>query len=470
MIETLTLDEARTRRWDVVIAGSSFAAMFFAHALPPGRRVLFVERGRWLTHRARLDGAKPGGMHVPQDNHSGHEKHWVAQYSFGGGSNCWWGQSPRFHPDDFRMATKFGVGRDWPISYDELEPHYAEAEAIMEISGGGNDHVTPRSRPYPYPPHRGTRAEGRLRAFSDLWVPVACARSNGGSRATCCANGVCGRCPVDAKFTVMNGLDRLARPEFAVLLETEVRAVRVEAGSATGVHVRGADGRETEIAGDLVAVAANAIQNAAILHRSGLTGDAVGRYLHEQDAVTALVDLPLPNYYGGTTITGFNYAFYHGADRASRAAVLIELMNMPVALRPEKGRWTERLQLKLVGEDLFRAENRVLLGEDDEARIEWHGHDPYLYAGTEWAKDRLQDILPVPIEKVAFGGYGPSEAHVQGGHVMGDDPTTSVVDRGLRCHEVSGLLALGAGSFASCSAAHPSLTVAALSLHAGRSL
>lgn len=469
-IETLTLDQARERRWDVLVAGSSFAAMFFARGLPAGLSVLLVERGEWLPLADRLAGAKPQGMHVAQTNHSEREKVWIAQYGFGGGSNCWWGQAPRFHPDDFALASRFGVGRDWPISYDTLEPHYAEAEQVMEIAGGGDDHIFPRSRPRPFPPHAGTRAEGRLRAFSDMWVPAPSGRSNGGSRTRCCANGVCNMCPVDAKFTIMNGLDRFARPRFGLLLDSEVRAARIEAGRATGLHLRMRDGREAEITGDLVAIGANAIQNAAILHRSGLTGEAVGRYLHEQDAVTALVDLPLANYYGGSSITGLNYAFYHGADRGPRAGVLVELMNAPVALRPTKGRWTERLQLKLIGEDMPRADNRVVLGADDEARVLWQGHDPYLYDGTEWAKERLQDILPVPVEAVRFGDYGPTEAHIQGGHVMGADPATSVVDPNLRCHEVANLLALGAGAFPTCSPANPSLTIAALSLHAGRAL
>ena len=30
---------------------------------------------------------------------------------------------PRALPEDFRLRTECGVGRDWPIAYDDLEPY-----------------------------------------------------------------------------------------------------------------------------------------------------------------------------------------------------------------------------------------------------------------------------------------------------------------------------------------------------------
>ncbi|OFV96102.1 MAG: hypothetical protein A3F68_04585 [Acidobacteria bacterium RIFCSPLOWO2_12_FULL_54_10] len=32
-------------------------------------------------------------------------------------------------------ASTYGVGADWPLSYDDLEPFYAEAEGVMQVSG-----------------------------------------------------------------------------------------------------------------------------------------------------------------------------------------------------------------------------------------------------------------------------------------------------------------------------------------------
>src|SRR5690606_18069205 len=46
----------------------------------------------------------------------------IIPIGLGGGTNCWFGQSPRLHPSDFALFTRYGVGRDWPVTYDELEP------------------------------------------------------------------------------------------------------------------------------------------------------------------------------------------------------------------------------------------------------------------------------------------------------------------------------------------------------------
>ncbi|GIX13923.1 MAG: hypothetical protein KatS3mg118_1882 [Paracoccaceae bacterium] len=49
--------------------------------------------------------------------------------------------------------------------------------------------------------------------------------------------------------------------------------------------------------------------------RSGIGGPAVGRYLHEQIGQEVLVDIAIPNWFGGTSITGHGWHFWHGADR-----------------------------------------------------------------------------------------------------------------------------------------------------------
>ncbi len=63
----------------------------------------------------------------------------------------------RFHPDDFRMRSRFGPVEelaDWPFGYDELEPYYALAEREVGVAGlvGVNPFEAPRSSPCPLPP------------------------------------------------------------------------------------------------------------------------------------------------------------------------------------------------------------------------------------------------------------------------------------------------------------------------------
>ena len=37
------------------------------------------------------------------------------------------------------MASRFGQGLDWPISYEELEPYYREAEREIGVSADVED-------------------------------------------------------------------------------------------------------------------------------------------------------------------------------------------------------------------------------------------------------------------------------------------------------------------------------------------
>jgi len=442
--------------------------MFFVHGLPRDMSVLIVEKGKVQDHANLVAKGFVNTEAFAQDNRSAHKKSWVAHTMFGGNSNCWWGQTPRFHPNDFRLHSMANKSRDWPLTYEDLEQAYVMVEEMMEVSGGGSDHILPRSRAFPYPPHIPANSDTALRSHDSLWVAAPTARSNGGRRAICCANGVCDRCPIDAKFTVLNSVELFQRPRVALLMDTEVRAVSVEAGVARKAMVRHKEA-EVEIAGSLFALAANGIFNAAILMRSGIRSPALGRYLHEQVSKLVLVDVPARNYFGGTAITGHGYQFYHDVDRSAAAAVLIENINAPASVRLEKGRWTDRIKLKLIAEDIPNSNNRVLL-RDDEPFLEWNGHSGYAEAGIDRALTSLDRILPWEIEGMEVSGFAATEAHIQGTTRMGVDPTDSVVDAGLRTHEVRNLLALGAGAMPSCAPANPTLTLSALSLHAARNL
>ena len=56
-------------------------------------------------------------------------------------------------PDDFRLRSLYGVAEDWPISYQDLEPHYAAAEQALGVAGAMDEPWGPpaagrsRSRP-----------------------------------------------------------------------------------------------------------------------------------------------------------------------------------------------------------------------------------------------------------------------------------------------------------------------------------
>ena len=64
---------------------------------------------------------------------------WTQGRQYGGRSLTWGGITLRFSQDDFRPAQKDGFGPDWPISYDDLSPHYDFVEEFCGIYGQKDD-------------------------------------------------------------------------------------------------------------------------------------------------------------------------------------------------------------------------------------------------------------------------------------------------------------------------------------------
>jgi choline dehydrogenase-like flavoprotein len=71
----------------------------------------------------------------------------------GGSTLAYTGYTPRPQPDDFKIKTEFGVGKDWPIGYEDLEPYFDELEIFLGVSGPSlYPWGPPRKVSYPLPP------------------------------------------------------------------------------------------------------------------------------------------------------------------------------------------------------------------------------------------------------------------------------------------------------------------------------
>ncbi|WP_206928983.1 GMC family oxidoreductase [Roseococcus thiosulfatophilus] len=57
----------------------------------------------------------------------------------GGTTRHWEGKALRMLPDDFRMRSLFGQGRDWPLAYNDLDAHYRAAERELGVAGDVED-------------------------------------------------------------------------------------------------------------------------------------------------------------------------------------------------------------------------------------------------------------------------------------------------------------------------------------------
>jgi len=467
-------------QYDAIIVGTSFSGAFFLKRYlersPANVRVLVLERGQMHTHKWQLEQGRGELNRTTSRSFVNRtpEKRWTFLQTFGGSSNCWYACTPRMLPDDFRLRSRFGVGADWPVQYDELEPYYCEAEEVMSVAGDSDHAPYPRSRPYPLPPHRLTDVDRAFKkAYPDqLFVqPAARPTRATKNRPQCCANTTCGICPIDSKFTVLNELSHLFEdPRVTLELGAAVQAVDVQGGRvATGVRYL-KDGAEHAVRGDLVVLGANAIFNPHILLRSGFTHPELGRGLGEQVGTEVILHLDgVDNYNGSTWVIGHWYGLHGPEARGQRAAAIVELGNMP-KLREERGKWRQIAYLRVIYEDLRQSGNRVIVNaaRPEKPEVIYTGHSAYAQRGLDSLGAELERRLaPLPVEEM-FLRPKPfeTEAHIMGTTVMGNDPATSIVDRYSVHHGVRNLIVLGSGVFPTMAPANPTLTITALALRA----
>jgi choline dehydrogenase-like flavoprotein len=462
--------------YDVVAIGSGFGSLFFLKGFlrqRPKARVLILEWGRFNSHQWQIENQRNSDVsgETLLDNRSG--KPWLFTIGVGGGTNCWWAQTPRLHPADFEMQTRYGVGRDWPISYNDLVPYYVEAEQIILVAGPDDlSSVWPGTPRYPQPPHNMTTADRLMKAAmpdrhfvvpnARLTVPV-----NG--RSACCATGNCGLCPVNAKFTAENSLDSvLSHPQVDICVSAKVERLHVEGGRLKRALFR-KEGREFAAAGDLFVLGANALFSPHILLRSGIGGHGIGQYLCEK--MFGLVEVKLDglkHFDGGTATTCFNTSLLDGEHRRTRGAVTLFVENRFVyGLRTEFGRWREVLPIAFYVEDIPQATNSVALGNNDLPLLERFSYTDYAKKSIGAMLDALPDILrPLPVESIELREMLPATGHIQCTTRMGSTSADSVVDRDLVHHTLRNLVIVGSSTFPTTGSVNPSLTIAALSLRA----
>lgn len=441
-----------------------------------------LERGKMLPHALRLKRARNQPFHSndlissptrPEQlfDNSGSSKPWIFDPNFGGSSNCWTGCTPRFMPNDFQMHSRYGVGTDWPLSYDELEEYYGEAEEIMQIAGPA---ITPypRSGAYPLPPHELSTVDKIMqKAHGSLYIsqPTARASRATGQRAACCTSAICNLCPVNAKFTIENSLLSVYDdPRVQLAYDSQVIALDTAGDRVQGVHFL-RQGKEQHVKAEKVALGANAIFNAHILLNSGDEHPLLGKGLSEQRGINAYLYLNGLNNLGGSSIiTANGFMMYDGDHRRERAGCLIENANYPF-IRNEAGKWRQIAKFKFIYEEIPSLENRVsTTAEISRPATHYQGPSAYTQRAIDHLpKDIEKHFACLPIEKVEIDAYPePTEYHILGTARMGKTAEEGVVDSGLLHHKFRNLWVLGGSAFPSTAPANPTLTLSALSLRA----
>lgn len=530
--------------YDVVVLGAGAGGGVVACVLAEsGARVLLVERGatdpaadpdELRNHRAAIHGlgtrphdAEPRVIEeagVVREVRRPWDPGWHAGARIVGGSTrVYQGVAWRFLPDDFRMASRYGIPEgsslaDWPLTADDLAPHYDWVEWEVGVCGdpGGHVALAPRRRGYPMPPLPEDTEAALLRTGAEHLglatgrVPLLLNSVPRDGRAAC-GGEVCGACvgfpcPTGGRNGTHDTVVPRALAAGATLV-TRARCVEITTagGRVDGVRLVdevGGDGR-TVRAGHVV-VACGAIESARLLlasradqHPAGLGNgtDQVGRHLQGHAFVSAFgsFDRDLTGPGPGATIATLDLAHGNvdaaGAPLVGGGVVGNELRKLPIvhwqwALPPDAPRWglagkeamrdTYRRTGHLFGQvqEVPQAGNRVVLDPRivDDAGVPAAHLSGSTHPETVRTAHHVVDVAAAWLaasgaertwtDQVPTGLLAGT--HQAGTCRMGTDPATSVTDPDGRVHGHRNLWVADASVHVTNGSVGPALTIMAL--------
>lgn len=514
---------------DVVVIGSGVCGSLAAHRLASaGVSVIILEAGPRIdrgeiTANYRSSPWKSDFVHPypmtdwaeresyhPTPNHYLDQAGPVAYKAeylrvVGGTTWHWAAQAWRVLPNDMRIKTLYGVGKDWPITFNDLEPFYYEAEVKMGVSGDPAS-GSPRQQPFPMTPvvpsYLEQRAKERLGSAYPL-VANSCARNSRSydSRPACCGNNNCMPiCPIDAQYhggiaaAAAEGAGAKLVPNASVY-----RLVHDAKGRISAVHYYDQNKESHEVTGKVFILAANGIESPRLLlmsasdkYRNGLanSSDMVGRNLmdHPNCGLTFEADEELWAGRGPMSPSSIQ-TMRDGAFRSEHAAFRLNINNASFASSVAEGlikkgvygkeldqqiraKAARMVNLKNVLEQLPDPKNRVTLSDKKDwlglprPKLYW-SIDDYVLKGTERTKEEFTNIAKLMggtnLKFTPDGKFGNSQ-HITGTMSMGHDPRDSVVDAYGRTHDHDNLFIASTGIMPTSATVNSTLTGVALAL------
>jgi choline dehydrogenase-like flavoprotein len=551
-----------SRNFDTIIVGSGPGGSTAADELTQaGQSVLVLERGRnrlidvndphrllsdyssdeikfldrhflgpdpWLEPRTfRRSEADGDRLHIGEVNN--------LPATVGGGGVHADGKLPRFREDDFLVLSELGPVEgasvaDWPLTYDELEPFYADAERLIGVAGlaGANPFAAWRSGEYPMPPGAPmygstvTAAAAERLGYHPYPGPTGCNSVPYDGRPACNNCGFCAYfgCPIHAKGDPVASLRRALLTGRAELRsDSFVSRILVRSNQAIGVEWLDAAGEvQRELASNVV-VACGAMETPRLLLLSGMSHPEIGRNVmfHMQTFVMGRMPFRVHGHKGRsvTHLHDDHIIVDAGARDAARAAGLpwikgglVEHCSPSHPIAEAKG-YSWGLQHKALmrespmrdhflgfcmqGDDLPQSTNAVDLDPSVRdihglpvARTTYQPH-PHEIAASRYHGGKLKAILAEAGAEEIFMATSPKTTgnlksshseismipvsrHIVGTARMGRDPETSVCDEWGRLREAPNVVIADSSLFPTGSGYGPTLTLVALAIRNVRAL
>jgi len=207
--------------YEVIVIGGGTTGSLIAYELGKlGRRVLVAEAGGLAGMAGPINLAGDGGVagrgdfrgSFRFDTDLGTQYH-LAVRGLGGTGQIYAGWAYRFRPKDFCLKSTYGVGADWPMSYEDLVPFYRRAEEFIGISGGADPNFAKMSEPYPmgpFPIDYASQVFNKKAGDALKFTPAPQSRNRIAfdGRPACRGYRMCWDCPIEAKWTPQNSTIR----------------------------------------------------------------------------------------------------------------------------------------------------------------------------------------------------------------------------------------------------------------------
>lgn len=413
---------------------------------------------------------------------------------------------------------------DWPLTYNELEPFYTFVEKLIGVQGDDstNPWKPPRSEPYPMKPGYQKLAVTKLvkaakaLGYHPYPAPVAINSMAYRGRPACTNCGFCSGygCPVNAKGStavtairpaLLTGNLRLLTECFVFNITTDTTGTRV-----TGVEYIDPAGKRQFQKGKLVILACNAIESArlCLLSETGKHPNGLGNS-------SGLVGKNL-TFHTMVTAGGIFPERMHG-HRGRQTVMVLDDFNPSPTRPPLKGDFSTLMggntELAAGIQPIEEASYLPLTGEMHKLYMKLSIAREHACAATVFVKDlpqltnyvdldpEVKDIYGFPVARITYKLHNndrrsaeffanklgeimkeagalltfidinnenlsngiPSSKHLHGTLRMGNDPSSSVVDRWGKVHDLENLYCVESSIFVHSTGYNPALTIMALS-------
>lgn len=501
--------------YDFIIIGSGAGGGTLAlHLAPTGKKILILERGEFLPREK--ENWDPKEVFV--NNRYTANEEWLDKdekpfqpgihYYVGGNTKLYGAALLRKRKEDFGVVEhRDGTSPAWPITYDEMEPYYTQAEKLFHVHGEAHVDPTepPRSTPFPYPP---LKHEPRIeKLYNNLQkiglkpfpLPIGARMATDDSlpkapRILSRFDGFPDLTETKADAHVVAIEPALKYPNVTLKTGSYVKKLETDSSGRkiTSVVVQDSEG-EKRYSAYTVVLSAGAVNSAALLlrsandkHPNGLanSSDVVGRHYmcHNNSALVAVSLEENPTQFGKTL--GIN-DFYFGSEESKFPLGHIQMLGKSdkEMFRADAPSLTPGLVLDeiarhgldfwLTTEDLPDPNNRVTLKGDGSIQLTYNENNTESHRLlTEklkkiltqiGCKHFLMDCSLYLGKKIPIAGV----AHQCGTIKFGTDPKSSALDIHCKAHDLDNLYVVDGSFFVSSSSVNPGLTIIANALRVG---